>query len=760
MAGVNKKNLISNRDVYNKYYGDFRGVDFSSDHTQVIDRRFAYSVNMYKDYLSGQGGAIETVPGFRKRLEGLCGEESIDSKQICGIHPFKTSDKTVVYIHCCERLYFWEDISGETSDKTEIAPIYISMSLNNSKSFLFNNRLYIIDGENILYFEKDAPKTPINITDTAYIPTTYINIIPNGDNRNIGTEYENRNLLQSQFKHTFIADGATTEYYMNERFKSDKSNITVKVYGKNINDFNVILKDEVGVGIEFTNVPESPIKKGYPEYYAGVEITVECIDSLEKKHSSLITNCTKFAVFHNRIFLTGNPTHPNRVYFCGMHDGYADLSYFPDIFYFDVGVSDASITGMLAVSDTLMVLKGNANQEASVYFYKPVITGDDLYPVRYEGTRGVSGVSCLGPCINYLDDPVYISDLGVEAMGQLSVRLERAVEHRSSLVDAKLVNLNLSKAVLEVWNGYLVLLVDGKIFLADARQRYTHETGVMQYEWYYLEDIGVYEGQYKEYHYAEESYGLDSENVKITEKSGDELKITLCPESLRGLVVNPPNNYGKADVTVYEKTVTVTENDISNEIDIAYVTVGDKNYLCETEGKYIGGVFESACVIKNIDNNLFFGTTNGTICSFNFDKREKDGVIPIIWYSFNGRTINCGVATKMDNCGIPHLTKNTVKKSTVIKTKTFQSSSAKIMVRTNNVPYKQIERINSSFFSFDNIDFRDFTFETSTESLFSISEKEKRWVEKQYYIYSDEYLKPFALYNISFRYIISGRYKN
>ena len=42
---------------------------------------------------------------------------------------------------------------------------------------------------------------------------------------------------------------------------------------------------------------------------------------------------------------------------------------------------------------------------------------------------------------------------------------------------------------------------------------------------------------------------------------------------------------------------------------------------------------------------------------------------------------------------------------------------------------------------------------------FSDEEKEKQWVEKQYYIYSDEYLKPFALYYISFRYNIAGRYK-
>ena len=135
------------------------------------------------------------------------------------------------------------------------------------------------------------------------------------------------------------------------------------------------------------------------------------------------------------------------------------------------------------------------------------------------------------------------------------------------------------------------------------------------------------------------------------------------------------------------------------------------------------------------------------------------GEIPPQFYSFDERTIHCGCATKMDCCGVPHLTKNTVKKSTVVKTKSLQASAAKIKVRTNKKPYNQIARINSSLFSFENMDFSDYSFITTEQSLFSVKEKEKQWVEKQYYVYSDEYLKPFALYYISFRYNIAGRYK-
>ena len=113
----------------------------------------------------------------------------------------------------------------------------------------------------------------------------------------------------------------------------------------------------------------------------------------------------------------------------------------------------------------------------------------------------------------------------------------------------------------------------------------------------------------------------------------------------------------------------------------------------------------------------------------------------------------------MDNCGIPHLTKSTVKKSTVIKTKTFATSAAKVKVRTNKKAYENVGRINSTVFSFDGMDFEDFSFIVTEQSLFAVKEKEKKWVEKQYLIFSDEYQKPFALYYVAYRYVVAGRYK-
>ena len=329
--------------------------------------------------------------------------------------------------------------------------------------------------------------------------------------------------------------------------------------------------------------------------------------------------------------------------------------------------------------------------------------------------------------------------------------------------------------------------------MADSRQKYTHEIEVPQYEWYYLEDIGVYEGQYTEYRYATQIHPeLINKKVHFTTDDGDhiELPLELADKvydaeldetyNLTGEIVNAPDNRGNSTAKVFSELIKFVFNYIeddensgdtedssnTNEYSVrVYFTVRKGNdgqykaFLCEEKGNKIGGVFKKADIVKAMDDNLFFGTENGIVCSFNFDMRDENGEISPIYYNFDERAIFSGCATKMDSCNIPHLTKNTVKKSTVIKTKTLQNSAIKIKVRTNKKPYEQISRINSTIFSFDNIDFSDFSFNTTEQSLFSVKEKEKKWVEKQYFLYSDEYLKPFALYYLSFRYTIAGRYK-
>lgn len=101
--------------------------------------------------------------------------------------------------------------------------------------------LYIIDGKNYLVYDGTDIMPVVNYGDKhpVYVPTTYINIIPSGENANAGTEYEQRNVLTPRFKHTFVADGTTKDFYMNENMLD--SVVSVKVYGADITAYTVDL---------------------------------------------------------------------------------------------------------------------------------------------------------------------------------------------------------------------------------------------------------------------------------------------------------------------------------------------------------------------------------------------------------------------------------------------------------------------------------------------------------------------------------------
>lgn len=863
-----KENIGNTQAEYSRYYAGFRGVDFSHDHTQVSENRLAYLVNMYKDYQSGQGEALETIPGFRKRAD--FSRPSKDNNTIYGVFHFKKGDKEHVLVHCGNELCLWNnypysvgvpmsatiqvsatgredevlklyifeaeidfpidsvngiiDIQNEFGQRVSIhsyyndadKKIYITSSVlsngervnltyregllrtsdtlysdmneHKSTSFICNNRLYIMDGKNYLVYDGETVEP---VMDNAYVPTTYINIIPSGENANIGTEYEQRNILTPKFKHTFIGDGTTKTFYMNEKgldkdLDSGDPVISVKVYGEELEGSKYTVDvDEGKITLkEDTEAPKKPEDAGYEKGYAGIEITaskkytsIDGVTDNMETIAELITNCTLCTTFDGKVFVTGNPKYPNHVFYCGMSSGYTDPSYFGVLNYMQDGVGSAPITGIMSVSNTLMVLKSDTQQDSSVYFHYGMDTEKNILPRIYPSEQGLSGLGCVGSCVNFLDDPIFISQLGVEGVSQLKIASERTNEHRSSLVDAKLVNTDLSKACLAEWGGYLCVLVDGKIFLADSRQRYQDATGAMQYEWFYLEDIGVWDGQYQEYTY---STFLPNEfsRVEITHEDGSKYSIEIAENvydaelnenvNLLGTTANTLDGEGKPK-QIYATFVEVEIGDQMYNIQCFYVLREDKEgkthaYLCESKGNYIGGTFKPATILLSMKDkgkdNLFFGTENGWVCSFNFDQRDEYGEIPASAYHFDNRTIFCGCATLMDNCQIPHLTKNTVKRSTVIKTKSFKTSVAKVKVRTNQKPYEQIARINSSLFSFNDMNFTDFTFITTDQSLFAVNEKEKRWVEKQYFIYSDEYLQPFSLYYISYRYKVAGKYKN
>lgn len=840
----NKKNLLQGRDEYARYFDNLRGVDFSSDQNDVADNRFAYLVNMYRDYKSGQGGAIETIPGFRKIIEG--------DVPINGIH---VGDRHV-YIHAGSWLYeigfVLDNGTVDIYDQYNI----VSPAIVNDKttSFFYQGYLYILGGGAFYRIEYSQGQYPrwIDVRELAYLPTTYHSIDPAAENDSIpedygkGYEYEQRNLLTEKFRNTFIADGSNQLFKLksiidvadfdvkyvsdsetNNESLSPKFPTKIEVYqygvklpfaygyydsnnndqvdapqgfpnairrirnGKNggiaevelafppprpeVNTWNPVdrsfdyTEDEIQLGKPKKDFYTWPY--AYSERYDGIEIIapneINVIggEILSSDQASIITNCRLAALFDEHIFLSGNPDMPRLLFYNALrNDGKtADATFWGQLNYDTAGISSAGVVAMMSVGDSLMVLKKDSDEDDSIILHTAESTGEKLNPKIYPSQRGHKGIGCLGPCFNFRDDPVFLTKLGVDALGHVSTKYRRAIKHRSSMIDARLNNLDLSEATMTEWDGYLMIMVKGRVFMADSRQMYNTESGNTEYEWYYLEDIGVYDNEFDECVYAKFPIEVSEETILATtglpiiEARSVRDENGKLQDLIGRVAFNSPEEITYVQVgenRVYYKKVQ-EYNEYTGPIEGSYL------YLyVEPSGARMGGEFDPGVTIKAIGNDLFFATEKGRLCKFNFDKRDPEtGIIPNEYYDFNGRTIFSGCATKMDNCGIPHLTKNTVKRSTVIKTRTFKASGAKVKIRTNRKPFNQIARITNGWATFDDPSFEDYTFSTTDKSIFSVNEKEKKWVEKQIFVYSDEFRRPFAIHYLAYRYNIAGRYK-
>jgi hypothetical protein len=210
-----------------------------------------------------------------------------------------------------------------------------------------------------------------------------------------------------------------------------------------------------------------------------------------------------------------------------------------------------------------------------------------------------------------------------------------------------------------------------------------------------------------------------------------------------------------------------------------YIAIGSSTVmpigsLCEVADAACNG----ADLLATEDDMLVFGTENGKICIFNNDMR---GVAPpdVIedadfdeeeykakygrklhpyYYRFDDHTPTYALRTVLDNCGIPHMTKSTVKHSMAIKMSSLGNGSVSCEVGTDRSGYKENARVPNAEVDFSSFNFAYLAFETADHFTIPISEKEKNWIEKEIAISSTDGA-PIAIYSMSYRFAIKGRIK-
>ena len=512
--------------------------------------------------------------------------------------------------------------------------------------------------------------------------------------------------------------------------------------------------------------------EGYPNRFSSIENLTTVYDNGFSNADSwdAINKCTVVCSYDGRVFFTGNPALPNTVFFSGRGlNGENDPTYVGIYNYVNDGIGNVPNTAMVSSASMLAVLKGDISTDACAYYHVAQYNIDkataDLLPRIYPCTEGVSNIPCVGAACNFADDIVFLSPNGLEGVEKQAVNLERTLSHRSGRVDP-ILRKALSKASRMVeWKGYLCILnSDGTMLLADSRAINTNEaTGEAQYEWFMLDGVGSYSGDIAKWVYG-------SGTVAVKRGDGETIELPLDGLTVSDGGSEYPVRIGSGEVSDGAKVISFGTVSVDGAV---YTVPGEMSAVLvdgcfcpvEESEERVGGTFHPATALFEFRGKLYFGAGNGDLCVFNTDKRsvsydkgEEAGIIGSRWYDRCGHRYESGFATLSDDCGYPQFAKSTVGKTLTIRAKRLPSSAFTLAVRSEREDWRTVEEFTATDrFSFFDVDFGNFSFESNERGIYSSSEKLKRWGEKQMYFYSDEFRRPFGVYGISYCYSFAGR---
>ena len=100
------------------------------------------------------------------------------------------------------------------------------------------------------------------------------------------------------------------------------------------------------------------------------------------------------------------------------------------------------------------------------------------------------------------------------------------------------------------------------------------------------------------------------------------------------------------------------------------------------------------------------------------------------------------------------------KRGAILKMKNIQNSRLKIAEKTNKATtWKTVKEVSGNGFSYNNMDYANFTYVTGDNTYVVFRVKEKKIIDIALKIYSDELDKPFGLIDVNLEAFISGYVK-
>lgn len=429
-------------------YNSFRGVDYTNYELSLY--RSPDAKNMWKNYKS-LGKGIETRPDIETFMSL--------TNTVFGIYFYTIAQVDHMIIHSGVSLTDYNTV-------TKVSKVIKATGMNprRSQSFVYQNLLYIKDGINYLVYDGETIK-PVE----GYIPTTSISRKPDG----AGTIFETINMLSDYRRNTFVGDGKSTIYHCDvPNFTSS----TVQVFINDVQKTTGFTANAATGTVTFTTAPAAPLTDGKDNVAIIFQKAVT-------GYADRINKCTLLAIFDDRVFFSGNQDYPNVLWHCGLNDP----TYISDDDRYNEGLDLSPIKALVPANNALWVFKEPSQANTTVFYHTPSPTHvNDILVNVYPSQHSSITTGCVASGINFNDDIVFFSNRGMEGITG-DVTKEQVISHRSTLIDPKLITeLNYKNMLLQEWEGYLLIIIDNHIYLADSRCLYANQNH-NEYEFFYWE---------------------------------------------------------------------------------------------------------------------------------------------------------------------------------------------------------------------------------------------------------------------------------
>lgn len=694
----------SSPTVYTKKYDRFRGVDFSVSETMVDDSRSPHAVNVISD----TGGFPEKRLGWRTlkvldgringiwHYKGLVREEAGEGAE--------TTEKVVesFIIHAGTKIYSW-------SGNEEEEPTELLSGINDATSTgkQFKERLFILTGAEFLEYNGKVCVRVEN-GDGSYVPTTWqgrglANFNEQGgafwDTGNSGKAYQAVNIACARRKNTFMLQGKVNgERYicLDGKVKAGtRMQMTYIPTGEVVLD---LLVQESDGEVQYINGENCALKKGFWAWEY-----VQPWVKVSRKH------VTKEAQSIARELGVTDGGVISGIIDATKVDGWVHPAEGEDNFRVEYVAEVGENEGAISKCTVMDIFENRI-----FYSGNPDFPNTDWH--------------------SELNEPTYVTDLSYTDIGLDSTAiigyLRTGQEQAILKEDGEDATIYMRYRSEDGEGNTIFPIRQGTSGVGAVTRR---AVCTMLDDPLYLSRNGVY---------AIAQQDISSEralNIRSTRINNKLLQ----------------NKLEDAHMCTWKGNLMLFINGECYVADAAQRTyANNKTNTFEYEWYYWTNI-PARCSLE-YGSVLYFGTEDGKLCRFNDDMKNSRGEVKPTAYSDDGKAIIAEWTTNMSDDGDFMRLKTMKKKGSGVMLKTYNRSGVKVCIRTDRDFEKQIREQSAGVFSFEDIDFSDFTFNTSEYMVVPFNAKFKKYKAIQVICRNDKANQAFGVLGIIRRYVIGN----